>query len=191
MKAESSHLPALNTNELFPCRVLKKVKDYTIFPLVWMNEVRSQKKKERSGALQSCSLMGFEMHYNHSLSFLSPYQTASLDDPTADRIKEELLSRIQMLEVVWRAMLGSGVSILALCSIVLCVAAGCRNMLLWMDDAAASSVSFRARCNSSCCGASNLLIYGCTFFGWGGEGNFSVIFKILLPLTARGRNTVI
>ncbi|XP_056281431.1 platelet glycoprotein 4 [Pseudoliparis swirei] len=74
--------------------VLKKVKDYTIFPLVWMNE------------------------------------TASLDDPTADRIKEELLSRIQMLEVVWRAMLGSGVSILALCSIVLCVAAGCRNMLL-------------------------------------------------------------
>lgn len=28
------------TNRHFPFRVLKKVKDYTIFPIVWMNEVR-------------------------------------------------------------------------------------------------------------------------------------------------------
>ncbi|XP_075967940.1 platelet glycoprotein 4 [Anarhichas minor] len=65
--------------------VLKKVKDYTIFPLVWMNE------------------------------------TALLDDKTAEMIKEELLSRIEMLAIVWKALLGSGVAIFALCSIAYCM----------------------------------------------------------------------
>ncbi|XP_068573390.1 platelet glycoprotein 4 [Cebidichthys violaceus] len=65
--------------------VLKKVKDYTIFPLVWMNE------------------------------------TASLDDETADKIKEELVSRIEMLEIIWKALLGSGVAIFAVCSISYCM----------------------------------------------------------------------
>lgn len=27
-------------NGLFPCRVLKEIKDYTIFPIVWVDEVR-------------------------------------------------------------------------------------------------------------------------------------------------------
>ncbi|KAK9525810.1 hypothetical protein VZT92_016488 [Zoarces viviparus] len=65
--------------------VFKKVKDYTIFPLVWMNE------------------------------------TASLDDETAEMIKEELFSRIEMLAIVWKALLGSGVAIFALCSIASCM----------------------------------------------------------------------
>uniref|UniRef100_A0A8C3B2T8 Platelet glycoprotein 4 n=1 Tax=Cyclopterus lumpus TaxID=8103 RepID=A0A8C3B2T8_CYCLU len=65
--------------------VLKKVKDYTIFPLVWMNE------------------------------------TAALDDATADRIKEELVSRIQMLEIVWKTLLASGVAIFGVCSISYCM----------------------------------------------------------------------
>lgn len=64
--------------------VLKKVKDYTIFPLVWMNE------------------------------------TASLDDETAGMIKKELLSRIEMLEIIWKALLGSGVAIFLVCSISYC-----------------------------------------------------------------------
>lgn len=34
-----------HTNELFSCRVLKKVKDYTLFPLVWLNEVRNDRRK--------------------------------------------------------------------------------------------------------------------------------------------------
>ncbi len=34
-------------NELFPCRVLNKVKDYTIFPILWLNEVR--KKRSHHG----------------------------------------------------------------------------------------------------------------------------------------------
>lgn len=31
-------------DELFLCRVLKKVKDYTLFPLVWLNEVKEISK---------------------------------------------------------------------------------------------------------------------------------------------------
>ncbi|XP_054480454.1 platelet glycoprotein 4 [Anoplopoma fimbria] len=65
--------------------VLKKVKDYTIFPLAWMNE------------------------------------TASLDDETAALIKGELVSRIKMLEILWKALLGSGVVIFLLCSISYCI----------------------------------------------------------------------
>ncbi|MEQ2220614.1 hypothetical protein ILYODFUR_007109 [Ilyodon furcidens] len=59
--------------------VLKKVKDYTIFPLVWLNE------------------------------------TATLDDETADMFKRELLSRIQMLEIIQYVLLGVGLVIFVLC----------------------------------------------------------------------------
>ncbi|XP_029018532.1 platelet glycoprotein 4 [Betta splendens] len=61
--------------------VLKKVKNYTIFPLVWLNE------------------------------------TASVDDETAQMFKDELISRIQMLDVVQKALLGIGVSVFCLCLI--------------------------------------------------------------------------
>ncbi|XP_074553949.1 platelet glycoprotein 4 [Halichoeres trimaculatus] len=59
--------------------VLKKVKDYTIFPVVWMNE------------------------------------TASLDDETADMFKKELISRITILELIQKALLGVGLSIFVAC----------------------------------------------------------------------------
>lgn len=65
--------------------VLKKVKDYTIFPVVWLNE------------------------------------TAALDDETAERFKKELVSRIQMLEIIQKALLGTGVGIFVLCLISYCV----------------------------------------------------------------------
>ncbi|XP_053169849.1 platelet glycoprotein 4 [Scomber japonicus] len=65
--------------------VLKKVKDYTIFPLVWLNE------------------------------------TAALDEATAEMFKEELISRIDLLEIIQKALLGSGVSIFLLCLILYCV----------------------------------------------------------------------
>lgn len=59
--------------------VLKKVKDYTIFPIVWLNE------------------------------------TATLDDETADMFKKELLSRIQMLDIIKQVFLGVGIGIFVLC----------------------------------------------------------------------------
>ncbi|CAK6950076.1 platelet glycoprotein 4 [Scomber scombrus] len=65
--------------------VLKKVKDYTIFPLAWLNE------------------------------------TAALDDETAEMFKKELISRIDMLDIIQKALLGSGVSIFLLCLILYCV----------------------------------------------------------------------
>ncbi|CAJ1054699.1 platelet glycoprotein 4 [Xyrichtys novacula] len=65
--------------------VLKKVKDYTIFPVVWMNE------------------------------------TAELDDATADMFKTELISRIDLLEMIQKVLLGVGVGIFALCLISFCV----------------------------------------------------------------------
>ncbi|XP_008286233.1 platelet glycoprotein 4 [Stegastes partitus] len=61
--------------------VLKKVKDYTIFPLVWMNE------------------------------------TAMLDDATAEMFKKELISRIEMLEIIQEVLLGAGVAIFVVCLI--------------------------------------------------------------------------
>ncbi|XP_034719883.1 platelet glycoprotein 4 isoform X1 [Etheostoma cragini] len=65
--------------------VLKKVKDYTIFPLVWLNE------------------------------------TAAVDDETADMFKKELISRIDMLAIIQKALLGTGVCIFILCLISYCV----------------------------------------------------------------------
>ncbi|XP_047431246.1 platelet glycoprotein 4 [Mugil cephalus] len=65
--------------------VLKKVKDYTTFPVVWMNE------------------------------------TAMLDDETADMFKKELISRIEMLDIVQKVLLGTGVGIFVLCLIGYCV----------------------------------------------------------------------
>ncbi|XP_028425901.1 platelet glycoprotein 4 [Perca flavescens] len=65
--------------------VLKKVKDYTIFPIVWLNE------------------------------------TAALDDETADMFKKELLSRIEMLDIIQKTLLGTGVCIFILCLISYCV----------------------------------------------------------------------
>lgn len=65
--------------------VLKKVKDYTIFPIVWMNE------------------------------------TAMLDDATANMIKEELTSRIELLAVIQQALLGAGLAIFCVCLLLCCV----------------------------------------------------------------------
>ncbi|XP_049892723.1 platelet glycoprotein 4 [Epinephelus moara] len=65
--------------------VLKKVKDYTIFPVVWLNE------------------------------------TAAVDDPTAERFKTELVSRIQMLEIIQNTLMGTGVGIFVVCLISYCV----------------------------------------------------------------------
>ncbi|KAM9846068.1 platelet glycoprotein 4 [Aulostomus maculatus] len=59
--------------------VLKKVKDYTIFPIIWLNE------------------------------------TAVLDDETADMFKEKLIYRVEMLAIVQKALLGSGVAVFILC----------------------------------------------------------------------------
>ncbi|XP_034529634.1 platelet glycoprotein 4 [Notolabrus celidotus] len=64
--------------------VLKKVKDYTIFPVVWLNE------------------------------------TAAVDDETANMFKEELISRIDMLELIQKVLLGTGVAIFLLCLIAFC-----------------------------------------------------------------------
>nr|XP_033470488.1 platelet glycoprotein 4 [Epinephelus lanceolatus] len=65
--------------------VLKKVKDYTIFPVVWLNE------------------------------------TAVVDDPTAERFKTELVSRIQMLEIIQNTLMGTGMGIFVVCLISYCV----------------------------------------------------------------------
>lgn len=64
--------------------VLKKVKDYTIFPIVWMNE------------------------------------TGMLDDATANRIKEELTSRIELLANIQQAFLGTGLAIFCVCLLSCC-----------------------------------------------------------------------
>ncbi|CAL9682841.1 unnamed protein product [Knipowitschia caucasica] len=64
--------------------VLKKVKDYTMFPVVWLNE------------------------------------TATLDDATADMIKTELVSRINLLAMVQQALLGTGLAIFIICLISFC-----------------------------------------------------------------------
>uniref|UniRef100_A0A669CPD1 Platelet glycoprotein 4 n=1 Tax=Oreochromis niloticus TaxID=8128 RepID=A0A669CPD1_ORENI len=63
------------------CRVLNKVKDYTLLPLAWLNE------------------------------------TATLDDKTADMFKRELISRIDMLEIVQQVLLIAGVIIFFVCLI--------------------------------------------------------------------------
>ncbi|XP_027899485.1 platelet glycoprotein 4 [Xiphophorus couchianus] len=65
--------------------VLKKVKDYTIFPLVWLNE------------------------------------TATLDDETAEMFKKELISRIQMLEIIQQVLLGVGIGVFILCLLGYCI----------------------------------------------------------------------
>ncbi|XP_008313829.1 platelet glycoprotein 4 [Cynoglossus semilaevis] len=71
--------------------VLKKIKDYTIFPIVWLNE------------------------------------TATLDDETADMFKEELTSRIQMLETLQQVLLGVGLALFVLNLISYCVVRTNRN----------------------------------------------------------------
>ncbi|XP_033844809.1 platelet glycoprotein 4 [Periophthalmus magnuspinnatus] len=71
--------------------VLKKVKDYTIFPVVWLNE------------------------------------TATLDDATADMIKGELVSRINLLSMVQKTLLGAGIAIAVLCFISYCFVKRNRN----------------------------------------------------------------
>ncbi|XP_061570733.1 platelet glycoprotein 4 [Cololabis saira] len=65
--------------------VLKKVKDYTTFPLVWMNE------------------------------------TASVDDETAEMFRTELLSSIEMLGIIQKSLLGTGVTVFVICLISYCV----------------------------------------------------------------------
>ncbi|KAM6961697.1 platelet glycoprotein 4 [Tautogolabrus adspersus] len=65
--------------------VLKKVKDYTIFPVVWLNE------------------------------------TAALDEETADMFKKELTSRINLLDIIQKALMGVGVAISVMCLISYCL----------------------------------------------------------------------
>lgn len=57
------------------------------------------------------------------LASLSPMcnQTAALDDETADMFKNELLSRIQMLDIIQKALMGAGVAIFVLCLVSYCV----------------------------------------------------------------------
>lgn len=101
-----------HTNELFSCRVLKKVKDYTIFPLVWLNEVGNERRKpSRVVEIRQINI------------FLSSgsIQTAMLDDETADMFKKELMSRIQMLEIAQQVLLGVGIAIFVLCLVSYCV----------------------------------------------------------------------
>lgn len=65
--------------------LLEKVKDYTIFPVVWLNE------------------------------------TASVDEATAEMFKRELLSRIDMLEIIQYTLLGVGLGIFVLCLLGVCM----------------------------------------------------------------------
>ena len=58
------------------------------------------------------------MHDNHSL-FLS--QTAALDDETADMFKKELVSRISLLDVIQKSLIGTGVAVFVLCLISYCM----------------------------------------------------------------------
>ncbi|XP_070848128.1 platelet glycoprotein 4 [Chaetodon trifascialis] len=74
MYKSSKKIPALN-----------KVRDYTIFPILWVNEM------------------------------------ASMDDETAEMLKKELFSRIEILDIVQKVLLGVGVSVFALCLIGYCV----------------------------------------------------------------------
>lgn len=48
-------------------------------------------------------------------------QTAVLDQETADMFKEQLFSRIRMLEMLQYSLLGIGASVFALCLIGFCV----------------------------------------------------------------------
>uniref|UniRef100_A0A3P8U0W2 Platelet glycoprotein 4 n=1 Tax=Amphiprion percula TaxID=161767 RepID=A0A3P8U0W2_AMPPE len=65
--------------------VLKKVKDYTVFPLVWLNE------------------------------------TAMLDDETAQMFQDEIISNINMLEILQEVLLGVGVVVFVVCLVSYCV----------------------------------------------------------------------
>ncbi|KAF3859295.1 hypothetical protein F7725_021694 [Dissostichus mawsoni] len=56
-----------------------------------------------------------------TLRFAKRIQTASLDDATADMLKKELISRIEMLDIIQKALLGTGVAIFVLCFISYCV----------------------------------------------------------------------
>lgn len=53
--------------KLFTCRVLKKVKDYTIFPVVWLNEVRPT-KQSRLVAVLVATLTGYSVSLGPSVS---------------------------------------------------------------------------------------------------------------------------
>lgn len=93
--------------------MLNKVKDHTLLPLAWMNEVRKSKKL---CAKPVCSLFFFNKSFFHILCPLCN-QTATLDDKTADMFKRELLSRIDMLEIVQQVLLIAGVIIFCVCLI--------------------------------------------------------------------------
>ncbi|XP_053718870.1 platelet glycoprotein 4 [Synchiropus splendidus] len=71
-------------------KILKKVKNYTIVPLVWLNE------------------------------------TAELDEPTAQMFKTELFSRIELLDVIQKTLIGVGVAMFGVSLIMLLI---CRRRL--------------------------------------------------------------
>ena len=54
---------------------------------------------------------------------LSPsmYQTAALDDETAEMFKEKLVYPVQMLDIIQNTLLGIGVAIFLICLISYCV----------------------------------------------------------------------
>lgn len=44
-----------------------------------------------------------------------------LDDATADRFKKELVSRIALLDIIQKSLIGTGVALFVLCLISYCV----------------------------------------------------------------------
>lgn len=61
------------------------------------------------------------MHNHHTPLFFSPPQTASVDEATAEMFKKELLSRIDMLEIIQYTLLGVGLGVFVLCLLGACV----------------------------------------------------------------------
>ena len=103
-------------------------------------------------------------------------QTAALDDATADMFKKELISRIQMLEIIQQVLLSTGLIVFALCLISYCVVRRRRSKssfwgircLLW------------SKVHLSCCGTSNLFDIDLHFFV------ILVLFIMFFPLIPGG-----
>lgn len=60
------------------------------------------------------------MHSDHT-PFFSPPKTASVDEATAEMFKKELLSRMDMLEIIQYTLLGVGLGIFVLCLLGACM----------------------------------------------------------------------
>lgn len=51
----------------------------------------------------------------------TPPKTAELDQATADMFKKELISRVEMLEIIQYTLLGVGLSVFFLCLVGCCM----------------------------------------------------------------------